>query len=139
MIYCEIDRCLTDALLCVTGVSPGKRRLKIREYGKMAASFVDIKTGKGVRIVVSGRQTMPEDADPAEFWDRYTDEEIFIFQPVVVEIPLGDRPGKSLRSVYCDSCGEKVMDAKDILVDDRILCRTCADGTAYYRFAEMEG
>lgn len=134
MVYCEIDRCLTDAIQSVTGISAGKRRLKIREYGKMAATFVDINTNKGVRIVVSGRQTMPEDADPAVFWDQYTDEEIFTIRPVAVEIPLGDKPGKPIRSVYCDKCGEKIMDAKDIMVDDKLLCKTCADGTAYYRY-----
>jgi formylmethanofuran dehydrogenase subunit E len=133
MVYCEIDRCLTDAIQSVTGLSAGKRRLKIREYGKMAACFVDINTYKGVRIVVSGKQSMPDDADPVIFWDQFTDEEIFKFQPVMVDIPLGDKPGRPIRSVLCDKCGEKIMDAKDILVDGLTLCRTCADGSAYYR------
>jgi formylmethanofuran dehydrogenase subunit E len=133
MVYCEIDRCLTDAIQSVTGISAGKRRLKIREYGKMAASFVDMNTNKGVRIVVSGRQSMPDDADPVTFWDQYPDDEIFTFQPVTVEVPLGDMPGRPIRSVFCEKCGEKIMDAKDVSVNDQTLCRTCADGTSYYR------
>lgn len=131
IVYCEVDRCLTDAVQCVTGVSAGKRRLKIREYGKMAASFVDMNTKKGVRIAVANRQSILDDADPAVFWNQYSDEDLFIFQPVTVEIPEGDLPGRPARSVCCEKCGEKIVDAKDVQKEGKTLCRPCAYG-AYY-------
>src|SRR5580704_2436171 len=61
----EIDRCATDAIAVVTGCRLGKRALKFRDWGKMAATFVDlgikdpgikdlgikdVSTGKAIRI-----------------------------------------------------------------------------------------
>jgi formylmethanofuran dehydrogenase subunit E len=132
MVYCEIDRCLTDAVQCVTGLSLGKRRLKLREYGKMAASFVDMNTGKGIRLVCYGHINAPEDVDLVEFWSAFPDEEIFKTEPVFIDIPPEDKPGKPLRSVACSVCGEKIMDAKDVTVDGKPMCKACAHG-AYYQ------
>jgi formylmethanofuran dehydrogenase subunit E len=49
--YIEIDRCATDAIGVVTGCRLGKRALKFRDWGKMAATFVDLGTGRAIRIV----------------------------------------------------------------------------------------
>src|ERR1700739_169620 len=58
--YIEIDRCATDAIGVVTGCRLGKRALKFRDWGKMAATFIDLNaalepngdtpTYKGIRI-----------------------------------------------------------------------------------------
>ena len=40
--FVEIDRCATDAIAVVTGCRLGKRALKVRDWGKMAATFVDL-------------------------------------------------------------------------------------------------
>src|ERR1700685_1658872 len=40
--FVEIDRCATDAIGVVTGCRVGKRALKLRDWGKMAATFVDL-------------------------------------------------------------------------------------------------
>ncbi len=64
--FVEIDRCATDAVAVVTGCRLGKRALKFRDWGKMAATFVDVNTGKGVRIAAKesskalARQMHPE-------------------------------------------------------------------------------
>src|SRR5450631_1984228 len=49
--FVEIDRCATDAIGMVTGCRLGKRALKFRDWGKMAATFVDAASGNAVRIV----------------------------------------------------------------------------------------
>src|SRR5436309_8629259 len=48
--FVEIDRCATDAMMVVTGCRLGKRALKFRDWGKIAASFVDLGSGKAVRV-----------------------------------------------------------------------------------------
>src|SRR5579885_3870992 len=48
--FVEIDRCAADAVSVVTGCRLGKRALKFRDWGKVAATFVDVETGKAVRI-----------------------------------------------------------------------------------------
>src|SRR5271168_4133018 len=40
--FVEIDRCATDAIAVVTGCRLGKRALKFRDWGKMAATFIDL-------------------------------------------------------------------------------------------------
>src|ERR1700761_7179445 len=48
--FVEIDRCATDAVAVVTGCRLGKRALKFRDWGKVAATFVDLGTGKAIRV-----------------------------------------------------------------------------------------
>src|SRR5436853_119670 len=48
--FVEIDRCATDAVMVVTGCRLGKRALKFRDWGKVAATFVDVSSGRAVRI-----------------------------------------------------------------------------------------
>jgi formylmethanofuran dehydrogenase subunit E len=53
--FVEIDRCATDAIGVVTGCRLGKRALKFRDWGKMAATFVDLNAPwRGARIAVEG-------------------------------------------------------------------------------------
>ena len=54
--FVEIDRCATDAVALVTGCRLGKRALKFRDCGKMAATFVDLTTGKAIRIRIAARE-----------------------------------------------------------------------------------
>src|SRR5438067_9505424 len=48
--YVEIDRCATDAITVVTGCRLGKRALKFRDFGKVAATFCDLTSGRAVRV-----------------------------------------------------------------------------------------
>src|SRR5580693_3553897 len=48
--FVEIDRCATDAIGVVTGCRLGKRALKFRDWGKVAATFVDVSTNQAVRV-----------------------------------------------------------------------------------------
>src|SRR5262249_39333406 len=57
--FVEIDRCATDAVMVVTGCRLGKRALKFRDWGKVAATFVDVETGKAVRIAARESSKAP--------------------------------------------------------------------------------
>jgi len=67
--FVEIDRCATDAVAVVTGCRLGKRALKFRDWGKVAATFVDVGTNQAVRVAAKessktlARQMHPELAD----------------------------------------------------------------------------
>src|SRR3989304_10086580 len=50
VVFVEIDRCATDAIQALTGCSLGKRTLKHLDYGKMAATFVNVSSGDAVRV-----------------------------------------------------------------------------------------
>ncbi len=133
VVYVEMDRCASDAVSAVSGVTLGKRRLKWVDYGKMAATFVDLASGRAVRVVP--RPEVPHagrDVDPIEFWKDWTDEQLFTCAAVKVVVPEEDRPGPPLRKVLCARCGEQVQDAREVVRDGQALCRACADG-AYYQ------
>jgi len=51
IVYVEMDRCTADAVAHVTGVKLGRRSLKFVDYGIMAATFVNLETGRAFRII----------------------------------------------------------------------------------------
>lgn len=133
MVYVEIDRCASDAVGVVCGVTLGRRRLKWKDYGKLAATFVDLASGKAFRLAPRNDVPRgPRGVDPIEFWKDWADEALFTFAPVTVDIPIEDLPGPPVASVDCDGCGESVKDRREVSVDGKILCRSCA-GDSYYK------
>ncbi len=51
LVYVEIDRSTTDAIVYVTGSALGRRPLKFVDSGIMTATFVNLETGKAFRIL----------------------------------------------------------------------------------------
>ncbi len=141
LVFVEIDRCAADAINTVTGCRLGKRTLKFHDYGKLAATFLNTKTGEAARIVA--RESSRETADRAfpEIENKYerqmraykvlSDDELFKVERVAVEVPASDQPGRPVSRVFCDECGEGINDHREVKRDDRTLCRACA-GDAYY-------
>jgi formylmethanofuran dehydrogenase subunit E len=132
VVYVELDRCASDAVSVAAGVTLGRRRMKWIDYGKMAATFVDLATGRAVRL--APRPDVPHagsDQDPITFWSAWSDEALFSCTPVTMVVPPEDRPGRPIRTVECESCGEKVQDGREVEVDGRKLCRACAHGPYY--------
>jgi len=139
--YVEIDRCMTDAVALVANCRLGKRALKFFDWGKVAATFVDLQTGRAVRIVAredSKRRAsemfpaLEKEKGQQEAYRVLTDEELFERQNVVVEVRPEDLPGfKGLR-VICEACGEGINFKREVVSGGRTLCRACA-GESYYR------
>jgi formylmethanofuran dehydrogenase subunit E len=145
IVYVEIDRCATDAIAYVTGAKLGRRSLKFVDNGIMAATFVNLESGKAVRIVSTeaardqAAQYAPEVSDKhgqqLEAYKVMPEEVLFEVQPVMVEVPAHDMPGPSRFKVQCQQCGQVVRDKKEVLRGGRVLCRPCAYGT-YFRPVE---
>ena len=146
IVFVETDRCASDAILAVTGCHPGKRSMKILDYGKMAATFVNLETGKAVRVAVKEREEdKDKEYDPrADQQDRSQEyalapaDDLFDVREVAVYLRPEDMPGKPLSVVRCVSCGEKVLDMREIRRNGKILCRPCAEGGRYYKAKESE-
>jgi formylmethanofuran dehydrogenase subunit E len=140
--YVEIDRCATDAIESVTGCRLGKRSMKFLDYGKMAATFVNLETGIAYRILAledsrdKAKHYFPDIEDKyacqLEAYKVMPDSELFQWTRVTVEVPEHDLPGRPKRRVACDTCGEHVQDNRDVTVEGKTLCKSCAYGT-YYR------
>lgn len=140
--FVEIDRCATDAVGVVTGCRLGKRALKFRDWGKMAATFVDVNSGKAVRIAAKesskalARQMHPEIADKNQqqmlAYREMSDTELFTAQWVMVELPPEEFPGYKGERVVCEVCGEGINFRRELRRDGKVLCRGCA-GDNYYQ------
>ncbi len=141
IVYVEIDRCATDAIAFVTGVKLGRRSLKFVDNGIMAATFVNLETGKAFRIVSTetARQLIDQYApgvkdkrqQQIEAYTNMPDEVLFTVTPVTVNVPVEDLPGPTRFKATCAQCGAVVRDKKEVLVGRRTLCRACAYGDYY--------
>jgi formylmethanofuran dehydrogenase subunit E len=138
--YVEIDRCVTDAVALVSNCRLGKRALKFRDWGKVAATFVDLQTGRAVRIAAKesskqvARDMFPEmgkDAGQQKAYAALSDEVLFDKQWVKVEVQTEDLPGFKGPRVVCAECGEGINFKREVIVGNQTLCRSCA-GDRYY-------
>src|SRR5437868_5467130 len=139
--FVEIDRCATDAIPIVTGCRLGKRALKFRDFGKVAATFCDLREGRAVRIAAreSSKQRAaelhPEIAQKNQqqmcAYREMPGDELFDVRWVRVAIGPEDMPGYKAPRAICAECGEGVSFKREIVRDGRTLCRACA-GERYY-------
>ena len=106
--YVEIDRCATDAIALVTGCRLGKRALKFRDWGKMAATFVDLALAAPFAWLRSktprelAAQLYPnlesKSAQQMAAYRELPDSQLFREQWVRVDIDPADLPGASERA-----------------------------------------
>ncbi len=140
--FVEIDRCATDAVGVVTGCRLGKRALKFRDWGKMAATFVDLESGRAVRVAALesskelARSLHPELPNKNQqqmlAYQELTDEQLFAAQWVQVEVPPEEMPGYKGERIVCAECGEGINFRREVHTGGKTLCRACA-GERYYQ------
>ena len=139
--YVEIDRCVTDAVALVANCRLGKRSLKFFDWGKVAATFVDLQSSRAVRVCAKesskqrAREMFPEmekEAGQQKAYAVLPDEELFDTAWCAVEVPPEDMPGFKGPRVVCAECGEGINFKREVVVGRRTLCRACA-GARYYR------
>jgi formylmethanofuran dehydrogenase subunit E len=149
VVFVEIDRCATDAIGVVTGARVGKRALKLRDWGKMAATFVDLAakldadTYKAIRIVAleTSKQrardlypSLDKNVQQMRAYRELPDEDLFSEQWVRVPLPASEFPGYKGERLVCARCGEGINFDRFITRDKERLCLACADPSAlYYR------
>jgi formylmethanofuran dehydrogenase subunit E len=154
--FVEIDRCATDAISLVTGCRLGKRALKFRDWGKMAATFVDlgvkdlgikdlgikdVTAGKAIRIAAKesskalARAMHPEIENKNQqqmlAYREMAEDDLFTKQWVKVELPAEEFPGYKGERIVCAECGEGINFRREVERDGRVLCRACS-GEKYY-------
>ena len=145
--FVEIDRCATDAIGVVTGCRVGKRALKVRDWGKMAATFVDLDAPisgdeyKAVRVVAlessKGRAKelypqLEKNAAQMKAYRELPDTDLFAEQWVSVTLPPSEFPGYKGERVACARCGEGVSFDRFVELAGERVCLGCAGGV-YYR------
>lgn len=139
--FIEIDRCATDAIPVVTGCRLGKRALKFRDFGKVAATFCDVQTSRAVRVVAldSAKQLAREmypgiadrNAQQMRAYREMPDAHLFAAAWVKVNIGPEEFPGYKGSRAVCAECGESINFKREVVREGRVLCKACA-GERYY-------
>jgi formylmethanofuran dehydrogenase subunit E len=141
LVIVETDGCFVDGIEVATGATVGHRTLRITDLGKIATTFVDVPTGRAMRLSpqLDARARSRSYAPLAR--DRYTaqlegyrvmpDGELFRFQPVVLDPSVATLLSKPDVREICSICGEEIINERELIVQDAVWCRTCV-GHGYY-------
>lgn len=137
----ETDGCFTSGVEAATGCSVRHRTLRVADYGKIAATFVDVKTGTAVRVApqLDVRQKAlayaPEEKKHyfAQLvgYQRMPDHELLTVQPAHLMTPIDEIVSRAGVRVNCAACGEEIINEREVERDGQVYCRGCA-GPAYY-------
>src|SRR5271170_2116398 len=157
--FIEIDRCATDAIAVVTGCRLGKRAIKFRDWGKMAATFVDLASPisdlaspltphgdapvyKALRIAAlesskqRARDLYPhiENKNQQQMlaYRELPNEDLFSEEWVSVPIHPREMPGYKSARITCAQCGEGINYDRETIRDGKTLCQGCAFPEARY-------
>ncbi len=146
LIILETDGCFADGVIAATNCTVGHRTLRVEDYGKTAATFIDTKTGRTIRVAPAldireqAYFCCPE--EPRHYFAQLQayrimpDEQMLKVTEVQLVTPVEQiisRPGVR---VDCAACGEEIMNEREIIVDGQPYCRACA-GQSYYQPVEQ--
>lgn len=139
----ETDGCGVDGIAVAVDCAVGRRTLRVVDFGKVAATFVDLETGRAIRV--SPRPDVRETAvcqvpDAESRWHAYllgyqkmSDEAMFQVQVVELRDSIEAIISSPNMRVVCEQCGEEVFNEREVERDGRLLCRPCAGIDRYLR------
>ncbi|MEM7128213.1 MAG: FmdE family protein [Chloroflexota bacterium] len=141
LVLVECDGCFADGVEVATGATMGHRTLRLEDVGKIAATFINVKTEEAVRVApqidVRERAWSYAPEEKRRYfamlsgYQRMPDDELLTIQPVQLTTPVKtivSRPGVR---VDCERCGEEIVNEREVMVEGQTLCQICA-GNGYY-------
>lgn len=145
LVISETDGCFIDGVIAVTKCTVGHRTLRVEDYGKVAATFVNTKTRQAMRIAPAlgvrekANLFAPEEKRhyfaQMQAYQIMPDEELMSFQEVTLNFSLDELISHSGKRVTCERCGEEIINEREVLFEGKIYCRSCARGGYYQSIA----
>ncbi len=142
IIWVEMDRCTADAVAHTSGVKLGRRSLKFKDYGIMAATFHNLETGAAFRVISTEEardliqlyapELAGEKGQAVIGYKRMPEAVLFRVQQVEIDLDESDLPGPTRSKATCAKCGQVVRDGREVTRDGQTLCLPCAEG-AYFK------
>jgi formylmethanofuran dehydrogenase subunit E len=141
LTFMETDGCAADGVAVATGCRVGRRTMRIVDFGKVAATFVDTLFGSAIRI-----HPHPDTRTRAAYYvvkqpDRWhtqllayqimPDDALLVVEHVELSVSLQAIVSQPWKRVVCQVCGEEIMNEREVVRESMILCRSCA-GMRYY-------
>jgi formylmethanofuran dehydrogenase subunit E len=145
IVISETDGCFVDGLEVTAQVSVGHRSLKIEDYGKVAATFVDVPSGRAVRLhpTIGVRELAisycPEEERlyfaQLKAYQTMPDDQLLRVEWITLNQNIQQIMGSPRQRAYCIRCGEEVLNGREVSDSGLPTCRACT-GQAYYHSAE---
>lgn len=140
----ETDGCFADGLSVATGCTVGHRTLRVEDYGKTAAVFVDTNTGQALRLapVLDIRQKAYAYApgEPRHYFAQMQAYQVmpaelmFSIQTVALNVAVTEIVSRAGVRTNCDACGEEIINEREIKDKGLTLCQACARGAYYHGY-----
>lgn len=138
----ETDGCGLDGIAVATDCAVGRRTLRVLDFGKVAATLVDTRSRRAVRVSPStdSRELAKQYAPEARSrWHSYLhayqlipDQELLKVEEVALTQSIDEIISKPGARAVCANCGEEIINEREVVVDGQALCRSCS-GDAYYK------
>jgi formylmethanofuran dehydrogenase subunit E len=146
LIITETDGCFVDGLSAATNCTVGHRTLRVEDYGKVAAVFVDVITSRAIRLAPVLEIRERAYAFASKESDRYAaqllayqempDKEMFSFTEVQLATSIESIISRPGMRVNCSICGEEIMNEREILQNGDVFCHTCSHGGYYHQTSQ---
>ena len=137
----ETDGCFADGISVATGCWMGRRTMRMEDYGKIAATFVDthlgyafrIAPGQDIRIIAGEYTTGGMDSWHTQLvgYQKMPSENLFTWQEVELVTPIAKMIGVPGVRTICERCGEEIINQREVSLNGFIYCRACT-GQVYY-------
>ena len=141
LVIVETDGCFVDGVEVATEATVGHRTLRVKDYGKIAATFVDVSRGTALRLSpkADARERARQFAPPVasryaaqlEGYRRLPERELFDFRIVNLTPPLETLLSRPELRLNCDVCGEEIFNGREIISGRAIFCQSCEAGGYY--------
>jgi formylmethanofuran dehydrogenase subunit E len=138
----ETPGCFLDGLEAATGSAPGRRTMFVVDYGKVAATFIDVKTGTAIRVAPQSDVRQRAQLYASQETRRYhamlhgyqamPENELLTLEEIKLANPLQEWIGRAGVRTACERCGEEISNQREVIENGVTLCRPCA-GKAYYQ------
>ncbi len=148
LVIAETDGCFLDGLEVATGLTPGHRTLRIEDYGKIAATFVEVRSGHALRLAPQSgvRQTAIHYAPGEERhyfaqlqgYQVMPDEELFTAAFVALTPTAEQIISRAGIRTDCSVCGEEIINEREVMIDGKPYCQSCCGKTYYTVQSEAE-
>jgi formylmethanofuran dehydrogenase subunit E len=142
LIIIETGGCFADGIRVATGATVGHRTLRVEDVGKIAATFTCLKDNKSLRLAPKSDVRMraleyaPEEKRhyfaQLKGYQIMPVQELFNIREVELVIPAQQIISHQKARAVCSECGEEIINEREVVVNGRVLCQTCAFG-GYYR------
>lgn len=148
LVIVETDGCFADGVDVATGCTVGHRTLRVEDYGKIAATLIDVKTERAVRIApqldVREKAYRYAPNEPRHYFAQLQayqvmpDCELLTVRPVHLTTPVAAIVSRPIVRVNCEQCGEEIINEREVWVAGQVLCKQCAGGGYYTNLESAE-